>query len=72
MASAATTGKWERALSAMAGYADEQMREAKSARFLEGIYRFSDFLVQAARTASLDVHFANEFAGSKARKTAKR
>lgn len=72
IASAATTGKWERALSAMAGYADEQMREAKSARFLEGIYRFSDFLVQAARTASLDVHFEDEFVGSKARKSAKR
>lgn len=67
IASAATTGKWERALSAMAGYSDPQLRSAKSARFLEGINRFSDFLVHAARTASLDVRFENEFAPKGAR-----
>ncbi len=61
IASAATTGKWERALSAMAGFDDPTLRGAKSARFLEGINRFSIFLVDAAKAASPGVRFENEF-----------
>lgn len=69
IASAATTGKWEKALSAMAGYDDPALRGAKSARFLQGIHKFSIFLVDAAKSASPTVRFENEFP---ARRSAKR
>ena len=49
IASAVTTGKWEKFLSDMAGQKDEAARNAKSARFMDGIRRFSVFLVQAAQ-----------------------
>ena len=61
IASAATTGKWEKALSAMAGFDDPALRDAKSTRFLDGIHKFSIFLVDAARTANPTVRFENEF-----------
>lgn len=61
ISSAVTTGKWEKALSAMAGFNDVQLRDAKSARFLDGINKFSIFLVNAAQTASPAVRFENEF-----------
>ena len=61
ISSAATTGKWERALSAMAGFADAELRSAKSARFQQGIDRFSIFLVEAARSARSDIRFESEF-----------
>ena len=61
ISSAVTTGKWEKALSAMAGFDDVQLRGAKSARFLDGINKFSIFLVDAARAASPTVRFENEF-----------
>ena len=65
ISSAVTTGKWEKALKAMAGYADEGLRKAKSDRFLDGINKFSYFLVDAARNASPTVRFENEFTGKK-------
>ena len=61
ISSAVTTGKWEKALSAMAGFDDVELRNAKSARFLDGINKFSIFLVDAARSASPAVQFENEF-----------
>ncbi len=61
ISSAVTTGKWEKALSAMAGFDDVQLRDAKSARFLDGINKFSIFLVDAARGASPEVRFESEF-----------
>jgi len=61
ISSAVTTGKWEKALSAMAGFEDTNLRSAKSARFLDGINKFSIFLVDAARSASPGVQFENEF-----------
>ena len=67
ISSAATTGKWEKALSAMALYADPEQRTAKSARFLDGINKFSVFLVDAARNASPAVRFENEFPQKKKR-----
>ena len=72
IASAATTGKWEKALSAMAGFNDPALRDAKSARFLDGINKFSIFLVDAARTASPTVRFENEFTGKRKGTAAKR
>ena len=69
ISSAVTTGKWEKALSAMAGFDDVELRQAKSARFLDGINKFSIFLVDAARSASPAVRFENEFK-PKARKAA--
>ena len=65
IASAATTGKWEKALSAMAGFDDPALRGTKSARFLDGIHKFSIFLVDAARAASPTVQFENEFTGKR-------
>ena len=50
---------------------DEELRGAKSARFLDGINKFSIFLVDAARAASPAVQFENEFAGRK-KKTVRR
>jgi len=44
-----TTGKWEKFLSDMAGQKDEAARAARSDRFMNGIRRFSVFLVQAAQ-----------------------
>ena len=49
IASAVTTGKWEKFLSDMAGQKDEAARTAKSDRFMNGIRRFSVFLVEAAQ-----------------------
>ena len=60
ISSAATTGKWERALSAMANYQDAELRAAKSARFLSGIDRFAEFLVDAAKAAGANVQFEKE------------
>jgi DNA topoisomerase-3 len=60
IASAVTTGKWEKALAEMASYTDVDARNAKSQRFMSGIRRFSEFLVDAARNASADVRFEKE------------
>ena len=60
IASAVTTGKWEKALSAMASNRDAQARAAKSDRFMQGIRRFSCFLVEAAVNAPKDVRFERE------------
>lgn len=60
ISSAVTTGKWEKALSAMASFKDESARQAKSDRFMQGIRRFSIFLVDAAKNAPRDVHFERE------------
>jgi len=59
IASAVTTGKWEKFLSDMAGQRDEAARAAKSARFMDGIRRFSDFLVDAAKHGP-EVRFEKE------------
>ena len=57
IASAVTTGKWEKFLSDMADQPDAALRGQKSARFMSGIRRFSSFLVDAAKTAPEGVHF---------------
>ncbi len=49
IASAVTTGKWEKFLSDLAAQGDVAAREQKSARFMNGIRRFSAFLVDAAK-----------------------
>ena len=68
IASAVTTGKWEKFLSDMAGQRDEDARAARSARFMDGIRRFSVFLVEAAKHGP-SVEFEKESA--KPRKRAK-
>ena len=60
IASAVTTGKWEKFLSDMAGQHDIAARDQKSARFMSGIRRFSIFLVDAAKSAPADVHFERD------------
>lgn len=60
ISSAVTTGKWEKALAEMASFRDEGMRAAKSDRFMSGIRRFSEFLVDAARQAPAGVQFEKE------------
>ena len=69
IASAVTTGKWEKFLSDMAGQKDEAARDAKSERFMEGIRRFSVFLVDAAKNGPA-VQFEKEAPAK--RKAAKR
>ena len=69
IASAVTTGKWEKFLSDMAGQKDEDARSAKSARFMDGIRRFSVFLVDAAKHGPA-VQFERE--APKKRKTTRR
>ena len=60
IASAATTGKWEKALYALAQNPDEASRHQKAQRFMQGIRKFSLFLVEAARTGRHDVQFERE------------
>lgn len=69
IASAVTTGKWEKFLSDMAAQKDEAARDQKSARFMDGIRRFSVFLVDAAKNGPA-VQFAKEEPAKK--RTAKR
>ncbi len=59
IASAVTTGKWEKFLSDLAGQKDADGRAAKSDRFMNGIRRFSVFLVDAAQHGPA-VKFAEE------------
>lgn len=54
IASPETTGRWEKALSAIAAGAGDP------ARFLEGIRRLAAFLVESAQNAPQDVVFAQE------------
>lgn len=60
ISSAVTTGKWEKALAEMSAFHDETARKAKSDRFMLGIRRFSEFLVDAARQAPASVQFEKE------------
>lgn len=60
IASAVTTGKWEKFLSDMAGQRDADERDRKAARFMSGIRKFSVFLVEAAKNAPADVRFERE------------
>lgn len=60
ISSAITTGKWEKALAEMAAFSDENARKAKSDRFMSGIRRFSQFLVDAAKQAPQNVRFEKE------------
>ena len=60
ISSAVTTGKWEKALAEMASFHDVSARTAKSDRFMLGIRRFSEFLVDAARQAPAGVRFEKE------------
>ncbi len=60
IASAATTGKWEKFLSDLAAQKDGDARAQKSERFMAGIRRFSLFLVDAAKQAPKDVRFERE------------
>lgn len=65
ISSAVTTGKWEKALKTMASYSDAAQRKAKSDRFLDGINKFSIFLVDAAKNANPIVRFENDFSYKK-------
>jgi len=60
ISSAVTTGKWEKALAEMSAFRDEGARTAKSDRFMLGIRRFSEFLVDAAKQAPASVRFEKE------------
>ena len=57
IASPATTGKWEKALYDLANNQDGASRDAKSERFMSGIRKFAEFLVEAARAADAQVAF---------------
>ena len=72
IASAVTTGKWEKFLSDMAGQQDNDQRAQKRDRFMNGIRRFSVFLVDAARSAPGEVVFEREESSQWTRKPAAR
>ncbi len=72
IASAATTGKWEKALNDMAVNPDAALRAQKRDRFLLGIRRFTIFLVNAAKTAPADVRFEREEPRPKKRAAARK
>ena len=56
-----TTGKWEKMLSVIAGMRqDEALRAQKCERFMSGIRRFSQFLVDAAKSSPQGVTFEKE------------
>ena len=68
--SAATTGKWEKALGAMAEIPDTELRRQKTDRFLSGIRKFSYFLVDAAKNGRRDIVFPKEEYRAKKRPSA--
>ena len=72
IASAATTGKWEKALNDMAVNPDAALRAQKRERFLLGIRRFTIFLVDAAKAAPADVRFEREEPRRKPRAAARK
>ena len=72
IASAATTGKWEKALNDMAANPDAALRAQKRDRFLLGIRRFAIFLVDAAKTAPANVRFEREEPKQKKRAAARK
>ena len=73
IASAVTTGKWEKFLSDMAAQRDAAQLSAKSDRFMSGIRKFSVFLVEAAKNGPKDVRFEREAPKKRpARRTASR
>ncbi|MDI9505082.1 MAG: DNA topoisomerase 3 [Clostridiales bacterium] len=57
LASAETTGRWERALTQMASESDPAALAQRSERFMDSIRRFSAFLVEAAIQADGTVQF---------------
>ena len=68
IASAQTTGKWEKALSTLARCEDEAERSRLSDRFMSGIRRYADFLVQSAKSATNQVQFDPEERRGKGKK----
>ena len=70
IASAATTGKWEKFLSDLAAQKDEAERARKSQRFMSGIRKFSLFLVDAAKQGNREVRFEKEAPKKRKPKTA--
>lgn len=62
IASAVTTGKWEKWLHTLADAGQsEDIRSAKAARFLDGINKFSYFLVDAAKHSDPKIKFEENF-----------
>jgi len=60
ISSAVTTGKWEKFLAEMSAFPDPSARAPKVDRFMSGIRRFSQFLVDSAHTAPTNVRFEKE------------
>lgn len=58
--SAATTGKWERALTKMLGLTEREEMDYKEKRFMDSIRRFSCYLVDYAKTKAPYVKFPEE------------
>ncbi|MCQ2437320.1 MAG: DNA topoisomerase 3 [Clostridia bacterium] len=69
ISSAATTGKWERALAKMAGYSEDAERTVRVDKFLGSIGRFATFLVSAAQTGTANVQFEPEAYNAKKKRT---
>ena len=70
LTSAVLTGKWEKALSVMARETDAAARAQLSQRFMEGIRRYAQFLVDDVKTGQTQVQFEKEERRGKGRKKA--
>ncbi len=68
--SAETTGRWERALHAMARETDPEALDRRSDKFMQSIRRYSAFLVDAAKSAPGNVAFAREYGEERTKKRA--
>ncbi|MEA4898728.1 MAG: DNA topoisomerase 3 [Christensenellaceae bacterium] len=60
IASPEMTGRWERALSALARETDRGLISVRAERFMGSIRRYAAFLVEAARAADASVRFEQE------------
>ena len=60
IASAVTTGRWERALAKMTGFSEAAVRAEKTDKFMQSIRRFTTYLVDAAKNADRSVKFERE------------
>jgi len=70
LTSAELTGKWEKALSVMARETEREQMDQLSGRFMDGIRKYAQFLVDEARTKESSVQFEQEERGrAKGRKT---
>ncbi len=68
--SAEMTGRWERALAAMARETDPDALARRETKFMQSIRRYSAFLVESAKSASESIAFTREYGEDRTKKKA--